>query len=129
MKKILSIIALMVYLFSINTLVHASTMGIFAHNHNDMEMWHCHTQQQSSTTKTQNIDCCELALSNQYSNIQIPLEYTDYLSHTVPTSNYLIKDLYTPSVDTQEVAWSPWRNTDIKYNKFSDLFGIIVNLS
>jgi hypothetical protein len=38
MKKVLSIVALMVYIVSINTLVHASTMGIFSHTNNEMEM-------------------------------------------------------------------------------------------
>jgi len=119
----------MVYIFSINTLVHASTMGIFSHTNNETEMWHCHAHQQASTSKTQSIDCCELAFSNQYSNTQIQLEYADYLPHTIPTFNYFIKDLYIPNIDIQKIAWSPWRNPDIKYQKFSDLFGSIVNLS
>lgn len=129
MKKFFSIVALMVYIVSINTLVHASTMGIFSHTNNGMEMWHCQTHQQSSTDKTQSIDCCELAFSNQYTSTQIQVEYIQHLTNIVPTFNYLIKDPYTPSTYKQYIAWSPWRNTDIKYNKFSDLFGIIVQLS
>ncbi|MFA6256272.1 MAG: hypothetical protein WC606_03740 [Candidatus Absconditabacterales bacterium] len=127
MKKIFSIIALIVYILSINTLLHASTMGFFSHTRN--EIGQCHAHQQSSTNKTQSIDCCELAFSSAYSNIQIQLEYTDYLPHKMPTFNYLVKDLYTTKDKILTTVWSPGRNTNIKYNKFSDLFGIIVNLS
>jgi len=129
MKKLFSIIALMLYILSINTLVHASTMGIFSHANNEMEMWHCQTHQQSSTDKTQNINCCELAFSSEYSNTQIQVEYVQHLTNNIPTLNYLVKDPYKPSTYKQYIAWSPWRNTNIKYNKFSDLFGIIVQLS
>ena len=94
-----------------------------------MEMWRCHAHQQTSTSKTQNIDCCEFALSSEYSNTQIQLEYTDYLQNIVPKHNYLIKDIYTIDTYREYVAWSPWRNPDIKYQKFSDLFGSIVSLS
>lgn len=127
MKKILSIVALIIYLFSINTLVHASTMGFFSHNETSPS--HCHTHQQSSTDKKQDISCCEFVFSNEYSDTQIQLEYTNYLPHKLPTFNYLEKDAYTPNIYTQNVTWSPWRNPDIKYQKFSDLFGSIVSLS
>ena len=105
MKKIFSIIALMVYILSINTLVHASTMGFFSHMSNGMG--HCRAHQQSSTDKTQSIDCCELAFSSEYSNTQIQLEYTEYLPHKVPTFNYLVKDPYTTNSHTLSIAWSP----------------------
>ena len=127
MKKILSITMLIVYIFSINTLVHASTMGFFSHTTN--ETWHCHAHQQASTSKTQNIDCCELAFSSEYSDTQIQLEYTVYTTHITPTYDYLIKSYLVPNTYKEYIAWSPWRNTNIKYNKFSDLFGSIVNLS
>ncbi|EKD25568.1 MAG: hypothetical protein ACD_80C00016G0005 [uncultured bacterium (gcode 4)] len=129
MKKILSIVALIVYILSINTLVHASTMGFFSHTSNGMNMDHCQSHTQSSTDKTQSIDCCELALSNEYSNTQILLECNEYLPHIIPNFDFLAKDSNTPNIFTPQVAWSPWRNPNIKYHKFSDLFGIIVNLS
>ncbi|MCX6825269.1 MAG: hypothetical protein NTY80_03500 [candidate division SR1 bacterium] len=129
MKKILSILAIIVYIFSINTLVHASTMGAFSHINENKETDHCHAHEKGSQKKTQTMNCCEFAISNEYSNTQIQLEYTQYTTNAVPTLNYFIKDTYSPSTHKKYIAWSPGRNTDIKYNKFSDLFGIIVQLS
>lgn len=129
MKRILSIIALMVYIFSINTLVHASTMGVFSHTNKEMEMWHCHENNQSTKDKTHSISCCELTVSSEYSNTQIQWEYIAHIQSIVPKFNYLIKNAYTISTHREYVTWSPWRNPDIKYQKFSDLFGNIVSLS
>lgn len=127
MKKFLSITMLIIYIFSINTLVHASTMGFFSHNNN--EIWHCSNHQQSQKNKTQNVDCCEIAFSNQYSDTQIQLEYPGLQAHSIPSINHLIKNIYTYAPSLSYKEWPPWRNPDIKYNKFSDLFGSIVNLS
>ena len=129
MKKLFSVMALMVYIFSINTLVHASTMGVFSETNNRMEMWHCHQSSQSTNNKTHSISCCELTVSSEYSTIQIPWEYIEHGSHILPTFNYLDKNAYTIHTQREYVARSPWWNPDIKYQKFSDLFGSIVSLS
>lgn len=129
MKKIISIAAIIFYIFSTNTLVHASTMGFFSHTNNGIETWHCTTHTQSTQNKNPNISCCEFALSSEYSNTQIQWEYIDDLPHIIPNFDFLIKDHYLPLIYTEDVVWSPWRNPDIKYQKFSDLFGSIVSLT
>ena len=71
MKKIFALVALLVYMLNISSLVHASTMGFF-HTDNHQAMAHCH--EQSSTSKTPNMDCCELVVSNQYSQTDIKIK-------------------------------------------------------
>lgn len=107
MKRILSIVALMVYIFSINTLVHANSMGFFSHMSNNMNMDHCHSHTQSSTDTTQNMNCCEFAISNEYSNTQILLEYNNYPLDIVPHINHLTKDPNIPNISAPQVTWSP----------------------
>lgn len=129
MKKTLWLLLILIYFFSINTLVHAKTMGIFSHTNDETNIWHCHTQTQSASDTKKNVDCCEITTSNEYSNIQLPYKYKNYTAQVTPHYNHLAKDPYTPNNYVLAVVWSPWRNTNIKYNKFSDLFGIIVHLS
>lgn len=106
MRKILSIGAMIIYLFSINTLVHASTMGFFSDS-DDMPASHCHAHQQSPHQKSADIDCCELAFSNQYSDTHIQLEYYGSQTPALPIINHLIKDpaIYEPSLTYRE--WPP----------------------
>ena len=70
MKKFFALVALLVYMLNISSLVHASTMGFF-HNDDHQAMGHCH--EQSSSKQTPNMDCCELVVSNQYSQTNIKI--------------------------------------------------------
>jgi len=70
MKKLLALVSLLVYMLNISSLVHASTMGFF-HTNDHQAMGHCH--EQSSKNQTPNMDCCELVVSNQYSQTNIKI--------------------------------------------------------
>ena len=84
MKKILSIAIIATYLFSISTLVHASTMGFFSHI--GTETGHCHTHHNAAQNKTNSIDCCQYALSSDYTSTSIDIGYKDLAHHVLPTT-------------------------------------------
>lgn len=133
MKRILWIMMLVGYLFSVSSLVHASAMGFFSDNHTNSIIHSCHWNIENGATDsntTQDVDCCELVYSNQYSQCGIRLKEmvtlsSDFLNVVKPVN--IIID--TISFYKPYLALSPVWNTDIKYQKFSDLVGIIVNLS
>ena len=84
MKKIITLISLLVYAFSVNALVHASTMDLFANQ--DMPAMHsCHEVHTSKQAQTQNISCCEFISSDQYSQHHIEFATTDKIAflHTI----------------------------------------------
>ncbi|MEI6426736.1 MAG: hypothetical protein WCO66_05325 [Candidatus Absconditabacteria bacterium] len=128
MKKLLALVALLVYMLNISSLVHASTMGFF-HNDDHQAMGHCH--EQSSSKQTPNMDCCELVVSSDYNVVDIKIKSVyKLLSFAIspvhiPTDVLLDKiALYKPDFSLHP-GWDP----DIKYQKFSDLMGIVVDLA
>ena len=128
MKKIFALVALLVYMLNISSLVHASTMGFFQPN-DHQAMGHCH--EQSSPKQTPNMDCCELVVSNQYSQTDIKIKSVyKFLAFVVspvriPTDINLDKTVvYTPVSFVR-----PWWDPNIKYQKFSDLMWIVVDLA
>lgn len=133
MKKLLWIISLFVYLFSVSSLVHASTMGFFG-NHQMSVVWSCHALQQSNQgTKDQGkntIDCCELIYSNQYSISELSFKnfQKKCFSFVVPSTNHFFAAQNILSYKPSIIQSPPWWKTDNKYNNFSDLAWIVVNL-
>ena len=89
---------ILIYIFSINTLVHASTMGFFSHTDNKSTTAHCHEQQSSSPEKTQSMECCAFTLSNEYSHTNIEIKHIAYLGYMdnatiVDTNNIQLKNI------------------------------------
>lgn len=128
MKKTLWIISLLVYLFASSSIVHGSMMGIFpAHQH--LNTSSCHNTHPDNT-KT-NTDCCELVYSDQYSQSEIKIRDSiklfsfDFLS--IPT--YINPEINIINLYKPYLSISPWWHPDIKYQKFSDLVWIIVDLA
>ena len=127
MKKLFALVALLVYMLNISSLVHASTMGFF-HTNDHQAMGHCHEQ---SSNQTPNMDCCELVVSSDYSIADIKIKSVSKLLSFVispvriPTDINLDKTVfYTP------VSFArPWWDPNIKYQKFSDLMWIVVDLA
>ena len=130
MKKLFGLLSLLVYIVSTNALVHAQSMGILP-SHETMTMWSCHGHHENVPSSKQNVDCCELVYSNQYTHTQIQPEYIQHLFALVPQlSNFT--NIVTLQTDIRHILlsnFSPWRNPDIKYQKFSDLTGSIVNIA
>lgn len=128
MKKLIWIFIVILYSLSISTIAHASTMGFFSDNSDLVSVWHCHSVQESSSEK-QNMDCCELAFSNEYSQTQIQPKQVGlwFSSPSITLSIYSKPRLKT--INKFIISSNPWRNPYIKYNKFSDLFGIVLSLS
>lgn len=129
MKRIIWIIGTIIYLFSANALVHAATMEFFDHQQNTISDCHqTHTTNQTTSNKN-NIDCCELVYSNEYSTTKIDLKtfcqkYFPLIEITNIDSINIKKNWYTiPTIEGP-----PWRKIDNKFNNFSDLVWIIVNL-
>ncbi len=131
MKRILWIISLLIYLFASSSLVHGAMMGILP----SAQIWNtdsCHDIHSSNSDKTKtNANCCELVYSDQYSETDIKLsDSIKFFSFdSLPIPKYIntqtdITNLYKPYF-----ALSPWWIPDIKYQKFSDLVGIMINIS
>lgn len=122
------LIAMFIYLLTSSSLIHASTMGIFAMNHTShTHSSHCHSE--TSTTQkssTSNMNCCELFTSSQYS--QVSLEFKTSLKNFQHTILEITKKPRLLTLQTFDFwpNFSPWWQTSLgKYNKFSDLSGII----
>lgn len=135
MKKLIWLTFTLIYLFTSSSLVHASTMWFFDMSHNTNHIiTHCHWDTWSTAPKQtkQNMGCCELFSSNQYSETKI--DFTDSIK-IFQNNNDLAQLIYSIHLAPQiifkhPIAFSPWGQTSWwKYHKFSDLFGIIVNLS
>jgi hypothetical protein len=128
MKKVLALISLLVYAFSVSSLVHASTMNIFPGQ--EMSSMHsCHEAHTSTPDPIQKISCCEFISSNQYSQHTIQLIHTVSslaTTNTIPPIKMEVKDTnhYTP-----HIASSPGGPPLQWYQNFSDLVGIIVDLA
>ncbi len=129
MKKILGLFSLLVYIVSTNALIHAQSMRILP-DHQMMGMSSCHGHHSNSSTK-QSVDCCELVYSNQYSHTQIQpkdiLQIISFVHHSTYLANTIVfqGDTYNLFLSN----FSPWRDPDIKYQKFSDLMWIVVDLA
>lgn len=129
MKKIIWLISLIIYLFSANALVHASTMGFFDNNPNPTTITHCHSTQTSNWEQSnKDISCCELTFSNQYSHAQPKIKnlIQKQIFYTISTIN--IQTTQHHINNNIQLQFPPGQNTDNKYNKFSDLIGSIVNI-
>lgn len=135
MKKLIWLTLTLLYLFTSSSLVHASTMWFFDVSHNSNHtITHCHTDTWPTSDKQpeQNMGCCELFSSNQHS--QIRLDLTDSIKLFQHHDNQ-IQAIYNIQTSPQlvfkrPIIFSPWWQTSWwKYHKFSDLFGIIVQLS
>lgn len=126
MKKIIWLISWIIYIFSANALVHASTMGIF--DNNPIPVAHCHSTQTSDSKQSKDISCCELTFSNQYSHTQPEIKnlIQKQISHIIPTVN--IQITYNYIEENTQSQFPPGQNTDNKYSNFSDLIGSIVNI-
>lgn len=129
MKKVLWIISLLVYLFVSSSIVHWSMMGIFP-GHQIWSTSSCHDTPDSADTKN-NLDCCELVYSDEYTQCSIRIKDAvkllsfDFIS--IPT--YISPEINITSIYQPRIYLSPWWQTDIKYQKFSDLIWIIVDLA
>lgn len=132
MKKFVWIISIIVYLISANALVHASSMGFFEQDQNTASYCHqIHTTTNQTAPDQNNIDCCcELVYSNEYSIIKITFKnfQKKYFSFVLPSTNHFFLNQKTISYKSSIIESPPWRKTDNKYNNFSDLAWIIVNI-
>lgn len=129
MKKFFALVALLVYVLGISSLVHASTMGFFHSENSHQSMGHCH--EKSTPDSKPNMDCCELVVSNNYSQSQIKFTTVSKIISFVadPASmSTIVVDRPIIQYYSALVA-PPWWNPNIKFHKFSDLMGIIVDLA
>lgn len=129
MKRVLWILSWIIYLFSANALVHASTMGFF--DHKQISSSHCHqihTSTNETTPDQNNIDCCELVYSNEYSNTKLSLKTFCQNYFSVAPINLITQEIKKITHISTIIHSPPWRKTDNKLNNFSDLVWIIVNL-
>ena len=112
-------------------LVHAESMGFFPNSHQNMSMQWCHQDSHTNSNKsTSNINCCDDALSENYTQSKIDfLTIQKIITQSYISTNYIIYKIINIKKDSPKIASSPWDYYDIKYNKFSDLVWIIVNLS
>lgn len=142
MKKIIWIITLLTYLFSASSLAHAGMMGFFG----DHPMWatmnnstvesissadSCDDNNDTTDQKKgHQMECCDFANSSQYNQSEIrsrdsikvlSLEFSTIDTPINTRINYI--NIYKPYL-----SFSPWRDPDIKYQKFSDLVWVIVNI-
>ncbi len=134
MKKFVGLAMMLIYMFTASSLVHASTMGFFGHTMTTTHISHCHNTTSDSNNKAskQNMNCCELFTTSQYS--QVKLDLKNFIKIIWNTTVIHPQDKYTYFQDIPVFkhisSSSPWRqNTRSKYMTFSDLFGIIKNLS
>lgn len=104
-------------------------MGIFP-SHQIWTTSSCHDTPDSDDTKD-NLDCCELIYSDQYTQCSIRLRDSIQLSSfdflSIPT--YVNLETNITTIYKPYLYLSPWWQPDIKYQKFSDLVWIIVNLA
>ncbi len=129
MKKIFWIISLLVYLFSINSLVHASTMGFFDSHTNNSHCWFDH----SSTTKQNNNKehCFVSVTSNDFSSVsQKEIKLWTFQNHFTDIISYRYNfQIFNKIHFVINKIVDPPGKYHQKYLAFSNLFGIIVNLS
>lgn len=135
MKKLFWLLLTFVYLITSSSLVHASTMWFFdmSHTSHHHKVSHCHTDNSSKSQKksTQNMNCCELFSSNQYSQAKLDLKTSKQYFHSFEIQKTKNNDIWLYGLSTLQTSdiWlssSPWWQTaQGKYIRFSDLFGII----
>lgn len=129
MKRIFWIFSLLIYLFSINSLVHSSTMWFFdSHTNNS----HCWSDNSSTTEQNNDKEHCFVSVtSNDFSCIsqkEIKLWiFQNYLTDII-SSNYNFQILNKLNFIANKIVNPPGKYYQ-KYLAFSDLFGVIVKLS
>lgn len=90
----------------------------------------CHDTHDSDNTKN-DLDCCELVYFDEYTQCGIRIKDAvkllsfDFIS--IPT--YVSPEINIAIIYKPYLYLSPWWQPDIKYQKFSDLIWVIVDLA
>lgn len=128
MKKLFWIISTLVYLFSINSLVHANIMWFFDTHTNNIHCW----SSNSDTTQNDNKEHCFVSVtSNDFSPI-INQEIKSWIFQNPITDIVSYKynfQIFDKSFFVIHKVVDPPGKLYQKYLTFSDLFGVIVKLS
>ena len=130
MKKLLWLMLVFVYVFTSSTLVHASTMWFFDIQY-DAPVCRADTSSTSHKQPQQIMSCCTSLFVSHYSEAKITIKH---IVHFVQNTDVWLHHWYDTHITFQKpshysIAFSPWWQTSLNtYNKFSDLFGVVVKI-
>jgi len=129
MKKLFWIFSLLIYLFSINSLVHSSTMWFLNSYTNNS---HCWSDDSSTTKQNSNKEHCFISVTSSDFSFIVQKEsklwiFQNYLTDII-SYNYNFQILNKLNFIANKIVNPPGKYYQ-KYLAFSDLFGIIVKLS